>query len=383
MRLMIVHSRYRQRGGEDAVVDLEIKALRQAGLDILPVLAENGALARMSPVRAGLRALWSVDTFRALRQQAEAFRPDLIHVHNTFPGLSASVYAAARSANLPIVQTLHNFRLLCTNALLLRDNQPCTRCIGHSLPWQGILHGCYRGSIGLSASVGLQAALHRAAAGGIARYIALSPSSRDFFIEGGLPSDRLTVRPNFTTDPGPAPPAEGRHGLLFVGRLSPEKGLDTVLSALSGIDSTLSVIGDGPEAARLKAMAPASVRWLGAQPPERVSQEMHKAALLVFPSLAFETFALVIAEAMAHGLPVLASDRGAMRDIVVPDVTGWLLPPGDRDAWNAALAVRLADPQHLADVGRSARNRYLETLTPAHVISRQMDIYRSVLEERP
>lgn len=383
MRLMIIHSRYRQRGGEDVVVDMEIAALGRTGLDILPILAENESLAGMPPVRAGLRALWSVDALRTIRRQAAAFRPDLIHVHNTFPGLSASVYAAARQAGIPVIQTLHNFRLLCANALLLRDNLPCTRCIGHGMPWQGILHGCYRNSVSLSASVGLQAAMHRRAAGGIARYIALSASSRNFFIQGGLPGERLVVRPNFALDPGPAPPASGRKGVLFVGRLSAEKGLDTVLSAISGIADALTIIGDGPEAARLQAMAPASTRWLGTQPPERVSEEMHKAALLVFPSLAFENFPLVLVEAMAHGLPVLASDRGAMRDIVVPDVTGWLLPPGDIAAWGKGLAAHLADQGRLAAVGAAARQRYLDTLTPAHVIKQQMDIYHSVLETYP
>jgi len=381
MRILIVHSRYRQRGGEDAAVESEIAALSAAGIEVADFIAENDALTHKPLIAAGLHALWSVDALRRLQDRIADTKPDILHVHNTFPGLSASVYRAARNAKLPIVQTLHNFRLLCANGLLLRDAQPCMLCVASPIAWQGIRHGCYRESRAASAAVAMQAVIHRKlGASHVARYIALSDSSREIFVAGGLPPARIAVKPNIIPDPGDAGLAETRQGLLFVGRLSQEKGLDALLAALQPLDIPLTIAGSGPAEAALRRKAPANVRWLGAVPPVEISRLMRQAALLVFPSLAFENYPMALAEAMAHGLPVLASNRGAMREMVQHDRTGWLVAPGDAAQWRQTIVDLLARPESLAAAGRAARADYLARFAPSRVIARQVEIYRSAME---
>jgi glycosyltransferase involved in cell wall biosynthesis len=386
MRVLMVHSRYRQRGGEDAAVDAEIAALGVAGVEVVPFFGDNDELSDLSALSAGLRTLWSTDVLRRLRRAIDEVRPDVMHVHNTFPGLSASVYGAARQRRIPVVQTLHNFRLLCANALLLRDAQPCTRCVTAAWPWHGIWLACYRESRLISAASAAQAAVHRILGAGAAlvdRYIALTPSARETFIAGGLPAARIVVKPNVIPDPGPArADAPARQGLLFVGRVAPEKGLDTLLSALQTLDIPLTIAGAGPLADGLRRSAPPCVRWLGAVAPAEVSRLMRNSALLVFPSIAFENFPLAIAEAMAHGLPVLASDRGAMRDMIVPDRTGWLAEAAAPAAWRDALATIMASPERLAAAGSAARSQYESCYSPDMVIEQQKDIYRSVIGDR-
>ncbi len=392
MRVLMVHSRYRQRGGEDVAVDAEIAALRAAGVDVVPFFGDNNILTDKSAIAAGLHALWSTQTVQQLRHLIAETAPDVMHVHNTFPGLSASAYTATQGRRIPIVQTLHNFRLFCSNALLLREGEPCTRCLGAALPWRGIQFACYHESHAASAVVAVQSVIHRLlGARQVARYIALSQSSRELFIAGGLPAERITVKPNIIPDPGPhsspdrsnaaagSPAAAPRQGLLFVGRLSPEKGLDTVLAALHGMDVPLTVAGDGPQAAALQAASPPHVRWLGAVPPAEISRLMRQAALLVFPSRAFENYPMALAEAMAHGLPVLASDRGAMREMLQPGHTGWLVPPGDAVAWRDAITDLLRRPQDLAAAGQAARAHYLAHLAPARMVQRQLDIYQTAI----
>lgn len=383
MRVLMVHSRYRQRGGEDVAVETEIAALQAAGIEVVPFFGDNAMLTGRSAFAASLHALWAPEVLRQLRQVVADTRPDVMHVHNTFPGLSAAVYRAARLGGhrLPLVQSLHNFRLFCANALLLRDGAPCTLCLKAPLAWPGIRHGCYQGSPAGSAVVTAQAALHRLlGARYVTRYLALSQASRAMLIVGGLPAARILVKPNIIPDPGAIPAPQPRRGLLFVGRLAPEKGLDTLLRALHGLNLPLAIAGAGPEEAALRRLAPAHVEWLGAITPAEVSARMRQAALLVFPSRAFENYPMALAEAMAHGLPVLASDRGAMREMVRPGETGWLVPPDDMAAWRQAMVDLLQRPADLAAAGQTARARYLAELSPARLVQQQLEIYRLAME---
>lgn len=381
MRTLVVHSRYRQRGGEDAAVDAEIAALRAANVDVADFIFSNDALSEKSRLSAGWNALWSTDALHRLRHVISNVRPDVMHVHNTFPGLSASVYKAARERRIPVIQSLHNFRLLCANALLLRQGVPCTDCVGSPLAWRGVVRACYQDSPAASAMVVAQSAVHKLlGAGHVFRYIALSQSSRDIFVAGGLQPERIVIKPNIIQDPGEIQDASQRSGLLFVGRISQEKGLATVLAALRGLDVPLTIAGGGPEAETLRQVSPPNVRWLGAVSPSEVSILMRQAALLVLPSLAYENYPMALAEAMAHGLPALASDRGAMREMVLPGETGWLVTPDRPGEWRQAITALLGQPEALLAAGRSARARYLAQLAPPQIIARQLAIYQQALD---
>ncbi|HEY0837793.1 MAG TPA: glycosyltransferase, partial [Azospirillum sp.] len=363
LRVLLVHERYRQRGGEDATVDAEAALLAGAGIDVVPMIEDNRRIVGNGSAALALRTVWSAESRRAVARMIATHRPDVVHVHNTFPLLSPSIYGAARAHGVPVVQTLHNYRFLCPNALLLRDGAPCERCLGRVVKWPGVAHACFRGSRGASAAVAAMAGVHRLLGTwrrSVDLFLALTPFAERLFVAGGLPAGRLAVCPPVVTDPGAGPAAAGtpRAGALFVGRLSPEKGLETLIEAWRGVDRPLDVIGEGPLADDLMARAPAHVRFLGPQPPDAVSAAMARAELLVFPSLCYENFPLVVAEAMAHGLPVLASSGRAVGDIVEDGVTGTFARPGDAADWRDRAAELLAQPDRLRAMGAAGRATY-------------------------
>src|SRR3954452_23301462 len=244
LRIIVAHNSYRERGGEDAVVDAEIALLRGNGHDVTECRHDNSTLSTLPQFDLLQRTLWSRAAAGELRAMLRAVRPDVVHVHNTFPLLSPAVYWACSSARVPVVQTLHNFRLLCAQAMFLRDGRVCEDCLGR-LPWRGVLRKCYRSSSTQSAALVGMLALHRGLGTyrrKVSRYIALSQFSRRKLIEGGVPEHLIAVKPNFVT---PQPQAQGaRSGCLFVGRLSTEKGLQVLSAAFELMpDPTCAVIG--------------------------------------------------------------------------------------------------------------------------------------------
>jgi glycosyltransferase involved in cell wall biosynthesis len=386
MRVLMVHEYYQQRGGEDVAVAAEISLLREAGIEV-ELLTENNQRIERASLGLAIQALWSVHGRKLVADAIDRVRPDILHVHNSFPLLSASIYGAAQERGVAVVQTLHNFRLVCPNALLLRNGQHCELCLDKTLKWPAILHACYRDSRAASTVVAGIGAVHRLTAvrnREVDRYLALSGFSAHRFIAGGLPADRLdvcapVVREPATPMPEPAPPREGG---LFVGRLSPEKGVDGLLKAWAGVPYPLTIIGDGPLADELKRQAPPQVSFLGWQPPEVVSAHMYRAALLMFPSLCYENFPLSVAEAMAHGLPVLAASGGSVEETLEEGRTGAFAPPGDAAAWKARLLELLPQPERLIAMGQAGQALFQERYGRKAALEKRLKIYRDVLAER-
>ncbi len=378
MRILFVHNAYQHRGGEDSVVEAEIALLRAHGHAVETYFRSNDDVTGMSSLALARHTLWSPRTPHDLAEQIRRFQPDVIHVHNTFPLISPSLYWAAERAGVPVVQTLHNFRLMCLNGLFLRDGKVCEDCMGH-LPWRGVARACYRGSHAASAALAGMLTLHRGLGtyrNKIARYIALNEFCRRKFIEGDLPAERVVVKPNFVDFDLPEPVA--RAGLLFVGRLSVEKGVGTLAQAMTLLpDEKLRVAGDGPEAGLLAGMT-----RLGNQPGEAVRQEMSRAVALVVPSICYENFPRTIAEAFACGLPVIASRIGALADIVRDGETGLLFEPGDPRDLADKMAWALAHPEQMAAMGRNARAQYEAEFSAEVNYRRLMEIYAGVLAER-
>lgn len=377
-RVLVVHNAYQHRGGEDAVVESEIALLRSHGHEVETWFRSNDDVAGMSSLSLARTTLWSDRTQQELGERIRSFRPDVIHAHNTFPLISPSLYWAAARAGVPVVQTLHNFRLMCLNGLFLREGKVCEDCMGQ-LPWRGVARACYRGSHAASTALAGMLTLHRGLGtyrNKVARYIALNEFCRGKFIEGGLPAERVVVKPNFVDFDLPEPVA--RAGLLFVGRLSVEKGVGTLAQAMTLLpDVKLRVAGDGPEAGLL-----AGVTRLGSQPGEAVRREMNRAVALVVPSICYENFPRTIAEAFACGLPVIASRIGALADIVRDGETGLLFEPGDPCDLAAKAAWALAHPEQMAAMGRNARTQYEAKFSAEVNYRRLMEIYDGVLEQK-
>lgn len=362
LRVLVTHNAYQQRGGEDSVVEAEVAMLRQRGHEVEMLTRHNDEISQIGRVRLLTDTFWSPQTEDEVANLVSRFKPDVIHVHNTFPLISPSLYWAADKHGIPVVQTLHNFRLFCLGALFLRNNAVCEDCIGR-LPWRGIVHGCYRDSSAQSAVLAGMLALHRSLGTWktkITRYIALNEFCRNKFVEGGLPAERLVVKPNFV-DFLP-PPEQPRSGFLFVGRLSLEKGIATLAHGARQVPTcNFRIAGTGPEADQLGVLD--NVALLGALPGDQVQLAMQQASALVLPSICYENFPRTLVEAFASGLPVIASRIGALADLVEDGRTGLLFAPGD--AADLAEKVRWAaeHPTEMLAMGRAARALYEERFT--------------------
>jgi glycosyltransferase involved in cell wall biosynthesis len=386
VRVLQIHAHYRQPGGEDTVVEAEAELLRAAGHSVIRHEAVNPdhllpALASMSAAPSNPRSARRVS--RLLRQQ----RPDVAHVHNTWFALSPSVVKSASHRGVPVVATLHNYRLLCANAQLFRDGHPCEDCVGAG-SWRGVVHRCYRGSLASSAAAALTIDANRLArtwARHVDVFLALNQFSRRLFVAGGLPDDRIVVRANFAPDPGPRPQVPTRsRTVLFVGRLSEEKGPDTVLEAWArarpaGLE--LVVVGDGPLEADLRSRSVPGVRFAGRLEGSEVSNLLLSSRALVFPSVWYEGQPMVLVEAMAAGLPVVASALGGTGELAASNGWGRLVEAGNLDAWTDAVGT-LAEDDGLDASGQRGREHYLRAHTPEVALASLEAAYRLAAERR-
>lgn len=378
-RVLIVHNRYQQRGGEDAVVDDEARLLSKRGHPVEVYTRHNDEIGVASHVALAKQTMWSTRTTNDLGTLLGKFKPDVIHVHNTFPLISPSLYWAATHAGVPVVQTLHNFRLLCPQAMFLREEKVCEDCLGR-VPWRGVARGCYRGSVAQTAVLASMLVLHRGMgtfACKITRFIALSEFSRRKFVEGGLPEKAIAVKANFVERPL-SDANLARQGFLFVGRLAPEKGIAVMAAAMRQVPQAgLNVIGEGPDAVKLAGLD--NVWVLGVRDSVAVQSAMLQSVALVLPSLCYENFPRTLVEAFAAGLPVIASRLGAMAELVDEGRTGLLFEPNN--AADLALKLRwvLAHPNEARVMGENARREFESKFTPEVNYGQLIAIYQAAI----
>lgn len=383
MKVLVVHNRYQMAGGEDAVVDAEVALLRAHGVDVRCYERHNDDIQTMSLPSAALQAFWSRQTVRDLSVLMAEWRPDVVHVHNTLSLVSPSVYWVAQRHEVPVVQTLHNFRLLCPQGMLLRDGQVCEQCVGRT-PWPAVVHGCYRESKVQSAVLGSVLVMHRALgtyANKVARFIALNEFCRAKFIEGGLDPSKVVVKPNFVDLPAPAI-GVNRSGGVFVGRLSHEKGIDTLLQARRADPALpVKVIGSGPmQAAVQEAFGP---DHLGFMSLDAIVAQMQQSAFLILPSICYENFPRTIVEAFACALPVIASRIGSLAVLVRDGETGLLFDPADPHDLLAKMRWAQAHPAEMVRMGLAARRQYEQEFSAEVNFKRLMAIYDEARQIAP
>ena len=380
LRVLVVHNSYQHQGGEDMVAAAEIELLRSRGHIVETYFRHNDEITSSGSLSLAREALWSRRTTQDITQLIMEFRPEIVHAHNTFPLISPSVYWAVGKQRIPVIQTMHNFRLMCPQAMFLREQKVCEDCLGN-LPWRGVLRACYRESRLQSGVLAAVVTMHGAIGtwkNKVTRYIALNKFCRDKFIAGGLPAGRIVIKPNFVdfTAPGLAT----RAGFLFVGRLSVEKGVSVMMNAIDRVgDVDVRVAGVGPESHLLTESD--QVKTLGSLSSSDVRREMSQAMALILPSIWYENFPRTLVEAFGCGLPVIASRIGALGELIEHGVTGLLFSPGDADDLAEKMAWAQQHPEQMADMGRNARALYEAEFTADRNYEQLIQIYHDAINE--
>ena len=385
MKILLCHNYYQKPGGEDRVFEDEASLLEQHGHEVIRFIRSNDAIESMSRWETARRTIWNRDTYTELRDLIRLQRPAIMHCTNTFPLISPAAYYAARDERVPVVQTLQNYRLICPGALLMRNRRVCEDCVGKKIAWPAVLHGCYRGSRLGSACVTTMLASHRAAGTWskvVSRYIVATDFARQKFTEAGFDPTQISVKPNFV-DPSP-PPGDGDGGhFVFVGRLAEEKGLQTLLDAWSQFSGKLKILGDGPLAGMVEKVAAQndSIEWLGQQPGDVVQRVVGSAIALIVPSTWYEGLPKTIIEAFSVGTPMIASDLGAMSEVIETEKTGVLFQPGDSDKLLDALRWMAESPNRAKSMRADVRAVFEQRYTADRNYQLLLDIYRQVIDE--
>jgi glycosyltransferase involved in cell wall biosynthesis len=364
MKICLVHNSYEQRGGEDVVFEQEMANLKRHGHEVIAYHRSNTEIKSHTPlaqISLAKNSVWSGDSRKEFSGLLDKHAPDLVHVHNTFFLISPSIYSACRERGIPVVQTLHNFRLICPAHTLYR--RVMTAALATILSWHRLMH-TWENSIDC--------------------HIALTEFSREKFIAAGFHPDKIVVKPNFV-DQDPGPKTKTGDFALYVGRLTPEKGLETLLAAWQHFPPQwqLQVIGSGPERpeleSRIRRQNLVNINFRGSLSRPETIALMKEARFLVVPSLWYEGFPMVIAEAMACGTPVICSELGAMEEIVAHRRTGLHFTAGDAEDLAQKAAWAWIHPEDMAEMGRAARFEYERRYTAEKNYAALVKIYRRVL----
>ncbi len=371
MRILLVHNRYGSAApsGENQVLDIE-RDLLQARIHTVETLTRQSDEIRVQGIWGAIKGAaatpWNPWSGQAIRHAVARFQPDVVHVHNTFPLISPSIFHALAGTGVARVLTLHNYRLFCPAAIPMRAGQVCTDCLDRRSVLPALQHGCYRNSRLATVPLALNVALHRAAgtwSHHVDAFIALTEFQRQRVVDAGLPAGRVLVKPNFYPgNPAVVPWAQRQPYVVFAGRLTPEKGVATLIRAwqLWGPEAPeLRILGGGELRAELEAMAAGlPVRFLGQVDAAEAQRQIAQASLLVLPSECFEGFPMVVREAFAFGTPAAVSDLGPLPSIVRHGESGVVFEAGNPVALLQAVRTAWQSPGNLQNLGHGARQAF-------------------------
>ncbi|MCF7907815.1 MAG: glycosyltransferase family 4 protein [Candidatus Omnitrophica bacterium] len=388
MKILQVHNYYKQSGGEDEVFAAETEILRQNGNEVLTQTTCNSSIDEMSRPRLALHTIWSESSRNNFFQLLKNNRPDIVHFHNIFPLISPSVYYVCKQLKIPTVQTLHNYRLICPAAILFRDSAICEDCFNSCCFCPGIRHGCYHDSHLQTAVISSMLISHRLFGtwkNKVNFYIALTEFSRKKFIQGGLPKDKVVVKPNFIYPEIESGKSKNRY-ILFVGRLSPEKGIMTLLGAWKLLKNVpLKIVGGGPlektALENLEAEGLKDIEFLGRKSHQETVELIKKAYCLIFPSNWYECFPMVIIESFASSTPVIASRLGAMEDIIDEGRNGIFFEPQNPKDLAQKVNYVWNNSDKIAIMGQEARKDYQDKYSANRNYKLLMDIYYRAIDQ--
>lgn len=387
MKILFIHNKYQFKGGEDTTLEMEASLLRSKDHTVQILEFNNDQLGSLSSkITSGIRAFYNLQSAKQLKQVIAEFAPDVIHIHNLFFRASPSILYAAKKMRIPVVMTVQNYRFLCANALLLREQKVCELCVHKTFPLDGIRHKCYRSSYLESALVTSITGIHKLLHTWHQKVdLYISPSS---FLKSKLqhssarfPDEKVVVKPNFIHDLQMDETSREDY-FLFVGRTSEEKGIQTLLSAFAANPHLKLVIaGDGPLKNNVIAQAAQSpnIKYLGLQTKEQVLSLMRKCKALLFTSIWYEGLPLTIIEAFSVGTPIIASKLGAMTEMIEDGHNGYHFEAGDANDLVQKIQKLLNDEVPYHEFSANARNSYLKKYHPEVHYASIIRIYQNAI----
>jgi len=384
MRILILHNRYREPGGEDSVVRTDVQLLRAGGHEVVlhEVSNPEGRGATLATLAV---SAWNRHSEQEVARILTESTFDVAHLHNTWFRLTPSVLKPLSRAGIPIVMTVHNYRFHCLAGTFHRDGRRCLDCLGKT-PWRGVVHRCYRDSSAQSAVLATAELAHRVMRlrqRYVDLFIAPSEFTRRMVVAGGLPSERVVVRPHYVPDPGPRahPPSRSRQ-VVYAGRLSPDKGVSQLIQAWAAVDLGLELVlaGEGPLREEVDRRRCPSIRLTGWLTPSDLEHLMMQARAVVLPTTMFETFGLAAVEGMAAGVAVLTTEGGALAEAVGSAGPPAVAADGGSAEWSSALAL-LWDSAAVDRWGSQARQRYLDAYAPDAALARLLSVYELVMTQ--
>jgi glycosyltransferase involved in cell wall biosynthesis len=388
LKIIHVHNYYQNPGGEDTVFAAEVALLQSYGHEVITYTDNNKRIQEMNPMGVAIQALWSKQAYNKIDELIQKEKPDVVHFHNTFPLISPSGYYACRANGVPVVQSLDNPRLICPAATFYRNGKLCQDCLGKTPPMPGIIHGCYHGSRLQTTVIASMLTFHRWINTWnhmVDAYLVATEFYRRKFIEGGLPEEKIIVKPHFTHDNSkPRSIRSQDEYVLFIGRLDPEKGIRTLLKAWKGLNIPLIIRGDGQLEQECRDFLNdnqiKTITIVDRILPDELSQLIINARFLIWPSEGYyETFGMVAVECFSYGIPVLASDIGVMAEIVKNGETGLLFTPGDSTDLATKAEWLWGHPEETARLGRNARHEYEKKYRPESNYKMLLDVYSRVM----
>ncbi|MBF0531682.1 MAG: glycosyltransferase family 4 protein [Candidatus Omnitrophica bacterium] len=388
MKILVAHNYYCQPGGEDRVFKAETELLRQEGHAVLEYTDSNERTKTMRPWQVAADCFWSARTHRRIAAFVRKEKPEIAHFHNIFPLISPAAYDACLKNGVKVVQSLHNSRLICPAARLFRDGRYCEDCLTAPFAWPGIRWGCYRHSRVQTAMVALMTRWHRwrrTWQTQVDAYIVFTDFYKQQCVKWGLPEEKIFIKPHFLPADPLARGVPAEKIFLFVGRLSADKGVRTLLQAWQGgmDDFSLEIIGNGDDFDHLQAILNRekmlTARLLGQQSPEEVYRRMKQASAVVVPSEVTESFGMVALEALACGVPVIASDLGGLGEMIRGTGAGLLFPAGDAQCLRERLVWASRNPDRMELMGKTGRRLFEARYARQSNANILTDIYRQVL----
>ena len=389
LRILLVHNYYQQPGGEDAVFSAEKKLLLSRGHSVEAYTDSNDRLQETNSLIAAKNIVWSSISKKAISAKIEQFKPNVVHFHNTFGVMSPSVYYACSEKGIPIVQTLHNYRLICPNAYLYRDGKPCESCIGKSVPLAGIRHACYRSSMLQTTGVATMLAVHRGLRTWhkvVDRYIALTEFSKEKFVAGGLPRNKISVKPNFLfEDPGSRNKNIVGDYVLFAGRLSEEKGIIDVIEGWKRLaDIPLVVAGDGKLFEQLQSQINAHklkdvVTLVGWVDDQELNKLIRRSRFVLYSSKLYENYPMIIVESRANAVPVVATHQGVAKSLIRNYSDGLFVKPNDKQDFVEKVSWAWEHPDEMRSMGIAARAQFDRENTADENYRILLNIYKEII----